>query len=260
MKRVLKRRKVDETRSKPHTGSISVTYDVQLKPPTSTFRWVMEEGFDFEAGTILAEALGPEQELIGRIIADHSGTLVQHSLKDGEPFALVCMHPSVSAGLCVCCGKAVLIGASYEKVTIGGCVSTLSVSKDEGANAGKLISNRLLERRKLSLVLDIDNTLLECTKQEPPHEGLSDDVLRINLLDAAPHWIKMRPGLRNFLSQAAPLFEMHLYTNGTREYGTSLSFILSTCISLNSYYHRCTQKPERWLDCLIRSDGTLEIA
>ncbi|VFQ60896.1 unnamed protein product [Cuscuta campestris] len=97
---------------------------------------------------------------------------------------------------------------------------------------------KMFAERKLSLVLDLDHTLLNSAKfieVDPVH----DEILRKKEeqerekpqrhLFRFPHmamWTKLRPGIWNFLEKASKLFELHLYTMGNKLYATEMAKIL----------------------------------
>ena len=45
-------------------------------------------------------------------------------------------------------------------------------------------------------------------------------------LGAARHWVKLRPGAEAFIAGAAPLFEIGVYTHGTRVYAEECARLL----------------------------------
>lgn len=97
---------------------------------------------------------------------------------------------------------------------------------------------KMFASRKLSLVLDLDHTLLNSAKfveVDPVHEEIlrkKEEQDRGNLqrhLFRFPHmgmWTKLRPGIWNFLEKASKLFELHLYTMGNKLYATEMAKVL----------------------------------
>lgn len=98
--------------------------------------------------------------------------------------------------------------------------------------------NKMLNARKLSLVLDLDHTLLNSamfsdiepvheeilkTKEEKDREGPHRHLFHL------PHikmWTKLRPGIWQFLDRASKLYELHVYTMGKRVYATEMTKVL----------------------------------
>lgn len=104
--------------------------------------------------------------------------------------------------------------------------------------------NRMLNSRKLCLVLDLDHTLLHSImftqvneKQESIllmkeeaalHRDNMDGISRRDLY-RVPHlgvWTKLRPGVRNFLARASQLYELHVSTMGMKTYAGGMTKIL----------------------------------
>jgi RNA polymerase II subunit A-like phosphatase len=114
-------------------------------------------------------------------------------------------------------------------------------------------TNRLLEHRKLSLIVDLDQTILHATvdptvgewKNDPqnPNYGALSKVGMFRLRtdgsaikeeidvekaksqqedEGCWYYVKQRPGLENFLADLSTRYEMHVYTMGTRSYAESV--------------------------------------
>ncbi|XP_065009228.1 RNA polymerase II C-terminal domain phosphatase-like 3 [Musa acuminata AAA Group] len=104
--------------------------------------------------------------------------------------------------------------------------------------------NRMFASRKLSLVLDLDHTLLNSTKfvdVDPMQEELlkrkeeQDRAKPQRHLFRLRHmglWTKLRPGIWNFLEKANELYELHIYTLGSRPYATAMAKLLDPTGSL----------------------------
>lgn len=106
---------------------------------------------------------------------------------------------------------------------------------------------RLLNERKLSLVVDLDQTIIHATvdptvaqwqanPDEVNHEVLKD-VQSFSLPDPGYvpeghkpletwYYVKLRPGLRQFLENISKLYELHIYTMGTRAYALNVAKIV----------------------------------
>ncbi|PVH67123.1 hypothetical protein PAHAL_1G431400 [Panicum hallii] len=90
----------------------------------------------------------------------------------------------------------------------------------------------LLRARKLTLILDLDHTLLNSTeiRQLSPTEQSNGftrhtmDDPRTGLFQLDVHVLtKLRPFVRGFLEQASTMFEMHVYTLGGQEYARAVA-------------------------------------
>ncbi|CAL9762495.1 unnamed protein product [Musa acuminata subsp. burmannicoides] len=96
--------------------------------------------------------------------------------------------------------------------------------------------NRMFASRKLSLVLDLDHTLLNSTKEELLKRKEEQDrakpqrhLFRFRHMGL---WTKLRPGIWNFLEKANELYELHIYTLGSRPYATAMAKLLDPTGSL----------------------------
>lgn len=162
-----------------------------------------------------------------------------------------CKHEVQFGGLCANCGKDMEEVNSYnasvsntERATINTVHGTtqLKISADEATRADEEAKRRLLDSRRLSLVVDLDQTVIHASVEptigewqndpsNPNHEALKD-VCKFQLLDDIPsrsgtwYYIKLRPGLKNFLQTMSDYYEMHIYTMGTRAYAENIAKII----------------------------------
>jgi RNA polymerase II subunit A-like phosphatase len=118
----------------------------------------------------------------------------------------------------------------------------LKVSLDEASRASEATKRRLLSTKKLSLVVDLDQTVIHATvdptvadwqnDESNPNHNAVKDVQSFQLQDEGPgnricsYYIKMRPGLREFLEEVSKLYELHIYTMGTRSYAQNVAKIV----------------------------------
>lgn len=120
--------------------------------------------------------------------------------------------------------------------------TSLTVSKNEATRMEEDAKRRLLASEKLSLVVDLDQTIIHATvdptvgewmedKDNPNHQALSD-VRAFQLADDGPgmrgcwYYVKLRPGLEDFLRNVSKRFELHIYTMGTRAYAQHIAGII----------------------------------
>lgn len=85
----------------------------------------------------------------------------------------------------------------------------------------------LLAARKLSLVLDLDQTVLHATKDDSINGLLRErpelfEQIHPITVTGECYFIKLRPQLKEFLAQISRLFELHVYTMGTRDYAQAV--------------------------------------
>ena len=120
--------------------------------------------------------------------------------------------------------------------------TALTVSEKEATRVEEDAKRRLLSKRKLSLVVDLDQTIIHATvdptvgewmqdKDNPNYKALSD-VRPFQLIDEGPgmrgcwYYVKLRPGLESFLHNVSQLYELHIYTMGTRAYAQQIAKII----------------------------------
>ncbi len=179
-----------------------------------------------------------------------------------------CLHPAFVHGMCVVCGtpQASLKEDKNKsndttsdsnsttpktfKVTVSGGV-TMTVSKRESESMAMLDADRLFKQKRLSLVLDLDHTLVHATADPRAQEFLNPshpravatgDLRTISLpivegagAKADPrhkhlrsqHFIKLRPYVKEFLDTVRKTYEVSVYTAGTRQYAEEIAMVLS---------------------------------
>lgn len=189
------------------------------------------------------------------------GTLKEWRIKEGQtiPADVPCMtveeacgHEVQIQGLCSLCGADMteINWASEEKDTDRAMINMthdqtgLMVSQNVAKKAEHDTQKRLLRQRKLSLVVDLDQTIIHACieptigewqrdKANPNHEAVKD-VKSFQLNDDGPrglasgctYYIKLRPGLQEFLETVSTMYELHVYTMGTRAYALNIARIV----------------------------------
>jgi RNA polymerase II subunit A-like phosphatase len=171
----------------------------------------------------------------------------------------VCLHATVVDGLCAVCGKASSSknGSSstsqsnnnssqngnngtndkMSRVTVSGL--TVTVSDAEGRRMAEQDTERLRKQKKLSLVLDLDHTLVHATNDVRARQHLGRQDVRTLVLpmieEPSPqqqnlfmqHFVKLRPYVKEFLESALLHFEIGVYTMGTRDYAQEICMLLA---------------------------------
>ncbi|KAK5115177.1 hypothetical protein LTR85_009935 [Meristemomyces frigidus] len=161
-----------------------------------------------------------------------------------------CKHEVQFGGMCANCGRD-MNTVSYsttvkntERATINTVHghTALLVSQAEASRADEEAKRRLLDSRKLSLVVDLDQTIIQATvdptvgewqedESNPNHDAVKD-VRKFQLVDEGLpgrgtwYYIKLRPGLKEFLQTIAQYYELHIYTMATRAYAKEISNIV----------------------------------
>ncbi|KAK1487287.1 FCP1-like phosphatase [Colletotrichum cuscutae] len=222
-----------------------------------SFKWMREVG-DPIAGNTWQE----EETTVVGWDSPAEGTLKEWRLKEGMTFSRdapcmmveeACSHEIQFQGLCAICGKDMteVNWATAERDTQRATINMthdqtgLMVSGDLAARAESDTQKRLLRQRKLSLVVDLDQTIIHACIEPTVGEWMEDpsnpnynavkDVKKFQLNDEGPrgmvtsgcwYYIKMRPGLAEFLEKVAELYELHVYTMGTRAYALNIAKIV----------------------------------
>ncbi|KAI9654588.1 MAG: Carboxy-terminal domain (CTD) phosphatase [Alyxoria varia] len=163
-----------------------------------------------------------------------------------------CKHDVQYGGLCVQCGQDVTL-ISYNTTrpdvnradtSIAHVNTALKISRDEAGRIDQDAKQRLLGGRKLSLVVDLDLTVIHATvdptigewqadENNPNHGALQDVRSFVMAEDPRPghprnttYYIKLRPGLASFLEHISTMYELHIYTMGTRAYADNIVKLL----------------------------------
>lgn len=161
-----------------------------------------------------------------------------------------CAHSVQFGGMCVTCGKD-MSESSYVTEQLDSTRATinmvhnnvsLTISENEAARADDEAKRRLLASKKLSLVVDLDQTIIQATvdptvadwqkdENNPNHDAVKD-VRAFLLKDDGPgnrgcwYYIKLRPGLSDFLRNVSKIYELHIYTMGTRAYAKNIADVI----------------------------------
>lgn len=219
------------------------------------FTWMQQVGNPFgeqweEEQTTIADWDSPVDGNI-KVWKIHEGQTI------GKDMAFVdidesCPHSIQFAGLCGICGKdmtemswaSVSNDTERAKINMIHDQNFLTVSESEASKAEEELQRRLLKQKKLSLVVDLDQTIIHACIEPTVGEWQSDpnspnyeavkDVRSFQLNDDGPrglaskcwYYIKMRPGLKEFLAKISELYELHVYTMGTRAYALNIAKIV----------------------------------
>lgn len=100
----------------------------------------------------------------------------------------------------------------------------------------------LLAQRKLFGVLDLDHTLLHTTKDARASAFLEKEPDLFEFQLPLPHpadttatyYVKLRPGLERFLDAAVQLFDLHIYTMGSRAYAHAVVSLTRSSVSCSN--------------------------
>ncbi|KAJ5577191.1 NLI interacting factor [Penicillium sp. DV-2018c] len=219
--------------------------------------------YSYETKVTEGDGLGNKVDVLrkfpARFESTVDGEIVQWHIQKGDvlddPVNVVdvdepCAHEIQFGGLCAECGKDMTASTYNTEITdsMRAPISmthdntTLTVSEREATRVEEDAKRRLLSSRRLTLVVDLDQTIIHATvdptvgewredKNNPNYEAVKD-VRQFQLIDDGPgmrgcwYYIKLRPGLEEFLQNVAEIYELHIYTMGTRAYAQHIVDII----------------------------------
>nr|OQO30288.1 hypothetical protein B0A51_03114 [Rachicladosporium sp. CCFEE 5018] len=197
-----------------------------------------------------------ERSFYSDFTSELEGTVTTLHIKEGDVISKrtrvadieeACTHSTQYGGICVNCGKNMdevnfntsIRGTDRATVNTTHANTALLMSQDEAGRADEEARRRLLEARKLTLVVDLDQTVIQACVEKtlaawkndpsnPNYEALQEvrtfDLVQGNQL--VPYYLKLRPGLEKFLREMSELYEMHIYTMATRDYALNVARII----------------------------------
>ncbi|KAJ9144703.1 FCP1-like phosphatase [Pleurostoma richardsiae] len=218
-----------------------------------SFKWMKEVG-----DPITGETWQEEQTTVVDWDSPADGELKEWRVKAGQVITRdqdciiveeACSHEIQFQGLCAMCGKDMteVNWATEHRDTERAPINmthdqtSLTVSELQATRAEHELQRRLLKQRKLSLVVDLDQTIIHACieptigewQRDPsnPNYEAVKDVKSFQLNDDGPrglvsscwYYIKLRPGLIDFLDRISEMYELHVYTMGTRAYAQNIA-------------------------------------
>ncbi|KAL2115142.1 hypothetical protein VTJ04DRAFT_10805 [Mycothermus thermophilus] len=220
-----------------------------------SFKWMREVGDTIHGDTWLEE-----QTTLVTWDSPFDGEVTRWLLRKGErvtgdrPAVEVredCSHGIQFQKLCAICGKD-MTEATYATevrdtarapISMVHDQTNLTVSTTHAQRTEQELQRRLLRSRKLSLVVDLDQTIIQACidptvgewqrdPTNPNYEAVKD--VKSFQLDDGPgdlarrctYYIKMRPGLEGFLRRISTMYELHVYTMGTRAYAQNVARVV----------------------------------
>ncbi|OBZ88464.1 RNA polymerase II subunit A C-terminal domain phosphatase [Choanephora cucurbitarum] len=135
-----------------------------------------------------------------------------------------CKHQIQYNGLCAVCGTLLEAKPTEAYANMGYDITGLSVSREEAEKLESENAKRLLKARKLSLILDLDQTIIHasCDPKYEKHTQESN-IRQFVLQNNTVYYVKLRPGLEEFLKELDKLYELHIYTMGNRDYADAIT-------------------------------------
>jgi RNA polymerase II subunit A-like phosphatase len=152
--------------------------------------------------------------------------------------------------------------ASRAQISMVHDISGIKVSEHKARELDQETSSRLHSDQKLSLILDLDQTLIHATAD--PAVGVwmdqhkNDSEARSSFpalhrfkLPGDPHeyFLRLRPFLEEFMEGVAKLFELHIYTMGSRMYAAQVAAIIDP--EKNYFQERILSRDESGSTCVL---------
>ncbi|KAF0734974.1 hypothetical protein Ae201684_008447 [Aphanomyces euteiches] len=199
-------------------------------------QWRLSDGVVVKEGDVLAELMTLEKTTSTVLASPVYGTLKilqeRQNESNGEVdvgYIIVCQHDLVRDNLCLMCMYKFEDGARHTVKVILNDGQAMHVSENQAKQMDNDNIARMLKNAKLTLVLDLDHTLLHAVR----HEDLIDpvenykDIIHFEIPGIpTPHVLKLRPGLSTFLNELSSKYEMWIYTHGTRQYAEKIAEII----------------------------------
>uniref|UniRef100_A0A8C2EET4 RNA polymerase II subunit A C-terminal domain phosphatase n=1 Tax=Cyprinus carpio TaxID=7962 RepID=A0A8C2EET4_CYPCA len=163
-----------------------------------------------------------------------------------------CSHPVVMKGLCAECGQDLTqlqskngkqqVPVSTATVSMVHSVPELMVSSEQAEQLGREDQQRLHRNRKLVLMVDLDQTLIHTTEQHCQRMS-NKGIFHFQLGRGEPMLhTRLRPHCKDFLEKIAKLYELHVFTFGSRLYAHTIAGFLDPEKKLFS--HRIMSRDE----------------
>ncbi|KAK4038510.1 hypothetical protein C8A01DRAFT_37565 [Parachaetomium inaequale] len=220
-----------------------------------SFKWMKEVG-----DSIRGDTWQQEQTTIVTWDSPSDGELTHWLIREGQHIVgdrgamevkEECSHEIQFQGLCGMCGKDMteVSWAAETRDTARAPINmvhdqtNLTVSAVQAQRTEEDLQRRLLQSRKLSLVVDLDQTIIQACidptvgewqkdPTNPNHESVKHvksfqlDDGPTDLARRCSYYIKMRPGLEDFLKRISDMYELHVYTMGTRAYAQNVARVV----------------------------------
>ncbi|KAM4688644.1 RNA polymerase II subunit A C-terminal domain phosphatase [Discoglossus pictus] len=241
--------------------------------PLRLLEWKVSTGISVQIGSVLALGLplpgdSRGQEEAGRphrlperkVKSDRAGVVLELCVQPGQVICaggvLVrlssCNHPVVMKGLCAECGQDLTqlqnkngkqqVPFSTATVSMVHSVPELMVSSEQAEQLGREDQHRLHRNKKLVLMVDLDQTLIHTTEQHCQHMSRKG-IFHFQLGRGEPMLhTRLRPHCKEFLEKIAKLYELHVFTFGSRLYAHTIAGFLDPEKKLFS--HRILSRDE----------------
>ncbi|KAI9582783.1 RNA polymerase II subunit A C-terminal domain phosphatase [Glossina fuscipes] len=210
-------------------------------------RWRVREGFPVSASQVilLYEVLPAEgdvehasHKIIHKFKTQRVGVVKKRLFNDGAiikggtPILELseCVHTTVIKDMCADCGADLRQNEngnpSEASVPMVHSIPDLKVTQKLAQKLGHDDTRRLLQDRKLVLLVDLDQTIIHTTNDNVPNNIKS--IYHFQLYGPQSPWYhtRLRPGTLDFLNSVSKHYELHICTFGARNYAHMIAKIL----------------------------------
>ena len=178
---------------------------------------------------------GDKQDRKHLIKAPIYGWIYKYISDEKKIYLEQCTHDTFYVNLCIKCGFKKTDQYNESQIKgYGFLAKDFSYSKTKAESIEKSVVNNYLEKKKLILLLDLDNTIIHTSSliSIPPKHienlkntyknyfekiPIENEIGRINYI-----FVKFRPFLKTFLKNIKNKYEIFIYTLGTKEYASSI--------------------------------------
>ncbi|XP_014328126.1 RNA polymerase II subunit A C-terminal domain phosphatase [Xiphophorus maculatus] len=237
--------------------------------PLRLLEWKVKPGSLVNVDSVLAlcALIAQDKETEGaarlpekKVKSDRAGVVKELCCQPGQiipPGGVIvrieeCSHPIVMKGLCAECGQDLtqLQGTngnqqspiSTATVSMVHSVPELMVSSEQAKQLAREDQQRLHRNKKLVLMVDLDQTLIHTTEQHCQRMS-NKGIFHFQLGRGEPMLhTRLRPHCKEFLEKIAKLYELHVFTFGSRLYAHTIAGFLDPEKKLFS--HRILSRDE----------------
>ncbi|XP_021747626.1 RNA polymerase II C-terminal domain phosphatase-like 4 [Chenopodium quinoa] len=145
--------------------------------------------------------------------------------------SFLCFHPSFLDKKCTLCNLPIIAcGNGLITTPLSYIHPNLALTLEEVDRVRDDNLRHLLQSKKLHLVLDLDHTLIDSrltknvTLEEKQRLTCTKDVY--NMLSC--RYVKLRPGVREFIKQVSSMFDLSIYTMADKVYAQEVRGLLES--------------------------------
>ncbi|ETW06719.1 hypothetical protein, variant 1 [Aphanomyces invadans] len=203
-------------------------------------KWRISDGTSVKEGDVVADLIALDKSKSTPVWSPEFGVVHIHATPTNEAsdgsqeigWVDICQHDVLTANrsMCQICLRRFEDGSANQTVKVimnDGMAMQVSHSQAKKLDSDNI--TRMLKSAKLTLVLDLDHTLLHAVRLEDVVDSIDsyDDVLHFEIPGIpTPHVLKLRPGLATFLANLSAMYELCIYTHGTRKYAEKIADII----------------------------------